>query len=97
MVAHEVLSGGGGTSKRATSSFARSELRPEELRRAVAVLRQAYRPDGFNVGMNLGQVAGAQAGVANAKAGIAAIREPAYVIGEVIACKGRRNRRVVWA
>ncbi len=31
----------------------------EELRRAVAVLRQAYRPDGFNVGMNLGRVAGA--------------------------------------
>lgn len=31
----------------------------EELRRAVAVVRQVYRPQGFNVGMNLGQVAGA--------------------------------------
>jgi ATP adenylyltransferase len=31
----------------------------EELRRAVAVLRQVYRPEGFNVGMNLGKVAGA--------------------------------------
>jgi ATP adenylyltransferase len=31
----------------------------EELRRAVAVLRATYRPDGFNVGMNLGLVAGA--------------------------------------
>jgi ATP adenylyltransferase len=31
----------------------------EELRRAVTALRAAYRPDGMNVGMNLGQVAGA--------------------------------------
>lgn len=31
----------------------------EELRRALAVLRAVYRPDGFNVGMNLGVVAGA--------------------------------------
>jgi ATP adenylyltransferase len=31
----------------------------EELRRAVAVLRKVYRPDGFNIGMNLGQMAGA--------------------------------------
>jgi ATP adenylyltransferase len=31
----------------------------EELRRAVAALRAAYRPEGFNVGMNLGKVAGA--------------------------------------
>lgn len=31
----------------------------DELRRALAVLRGAYRPDGFNVGMNLGVVAGA--------------------------------------
>ncbi len=31
----------------------------QELRRAVSVLRQVYRPDGFNVGMNLGKVAGA--------------------------------------
>jgi ATP adenylyltransferase len=29
------------------------------VRRTVAVLRDAYRPEGFNVGMNLGQVAGA--------------------------------------
>jgi len=31
----------------------------DELRRALAVLRASYRPDGFNVGMNLGVVAGA--------------------------------------
>jgi len=31
----------------------------DELRRAVGVLRAAYRPEGLNVGMNLGRVAGA--------------------------------------
>ena len=31
----------------------------DELRRAVGVLRDAYRPEGLNVGMNLGKVAGA--------------------------------------
>jgi ATP adenylyltransferase len=31
----------------------------EELRRAVEVVREAYRPEGLNVGMNLGKVAGA--------------------------------------
>jgi ATP adenylyltransferase len=31
----------------------------EELRRAMAVVREVYRPDGVNVGMNLGRVAGA--------------------------------------
>jgi ATP adenylyltransferase len=30
-----------------------------ELRRAVQVVREAYRPEGLNVGMNLGKVAGA--------------------------------------
>ena len=30
-----------------------------ELRRAVEVIRAAYRPEGMNVGMNLGKVAGA--------------------------------------
>jgi len=31
----------------------------EELRRAVAVVRAVYSPDGMNVGMNLGRAAGA--------------------------------------
>ncbi len=31
----------------------------EELRRAVAVLKATYRPEGLNVGMNLGKPAGA--------------------------------------
>jgi ATP adenylyltransferase len=31
----------------------------EELKRAVAVIRKVYRPEGLNVGMNLGRVAGA--------------------------------------
>jgi ATP adenylyltransferase len=31
----------------------------EELRRAVAVVRAVYAPDGVNVGMNLGRAAGA--------------------------------------
>jgi ATP adenylyltransferase len=31
----------------------------DELRRAVAVVRAVYRPDGLNVGMNLGRFAGA--------------------------------------
>jgi ATP adenylyltransferase len=31
----------------------------EELRRAVAVVRSVYAPDGMNVGMNLGRAAGA--------------------------------------
>ncbi len=31
----------------------------EELRRAVAVLKATYRPEGLNVGMNLGKAAGA--------------------------------------
>ncbi len=31
----------------------------DELRRAVAAVRRAYRPDGMNLGMNLGRVAGA--------------------------------------
>ena len=31
----------------------------DELRRTIDVLRAVYRPQGFNVGMNLGQVAGA--------------------------------------
>lgn len=42
------------------------DLRDEEaselasrLRQAVRILKQAYRPDGFNLGMNLGKVAGA--------------------------------------
>src|SRR5258706_12215281 len=31
----------------------------EELRRTVGVIRAVYKPDGFNVGMNLGRSAGA--------------------------------------
>ncbi len=31
----------------------------EELRRAIAAVQAAYRPEGLNVGMNLGRVAGA--------------------------------------
>jgi ATP adenylyltransferase len=31
----------------------------DELRRAVEVVRDVYRPEGMNVGMNLGKVAGA--------------------------------------
>jgi ATP adenylyltransferase len=31
----------------------------EELRRAIAVLKATYRPEGMNVGMNLGRSAGA--------------------------------------
>lgn len=31
----------------------------ELTRRSLVVLRQAFRPDGFNVGMNIGQAAGA--------------------------------------
>ncbi len=31
----------------------------EELRRAIAVLQATYRPEGLNVGMNLGKAAGA--------------------------------------
>jgi ATP adenylyltransferase len=30
-----------------------------ELRRAVAVVQKLYQPEGFNIGMNLGQMAGA--------------------------------------
>jgi ATP adenylyltransferase len=30
-----------------------------ELRRAVRVVKKVYRPDGLNLGMNLGQIAGA--------------------------------------
>jgi ATP adenylyltransferase len=31
----------------------------DELRRAVRVVKAVYRPDGLNLGMNLGQIAGA--------------------------------------
>jgi ATP adenylyltransferase len=31
----------------------------EELRRAIEVVRAVYRPEGMNVGMNLGRIAGA--------------------------------------
>lgn len=31
----------------------------ELVRRSVALLRQVFKPDGFNIGMNLGRVAGA--------------------------------------
>jgi ATP adenylyltransferase len=31
----------------------------EELKRAVKVVREVYHPEGFNIGMNLGQTAGA--------------------------------------
>jgi ATP adenylyltransferase len=31
----------------------------DELRRAISVLQRTYRPDGLNVGMNLGRAAGA--------------------------------------
>ena len=31
----------------------------QNLGHAVEILQEAFRPDGFNVGMNLGQVAGA--------------------------------------
>ncbi len=31
----------------------------DELRRAIAVVRKVYQPEGVNVGMNLGRVAGA--------------------------------------
>lgn len=31
----------------------------ESVRRVVGILKQAYRPDGLNLGMNMGRVAGA--------------------------------------
>jgi ATP adenylyltransferase len=47
------MSPGSRSSSRPTSTISR------QLRRAVGVIRAAYRPEGMNVGMNLGKVAGA--------------------------------------
>ena len=40
------------------SAAARVDL-AETLRRSIAIVRRALRPDGMNVGLNLGQIAGA--------------------------------------